>query len=557
MDIKFRGLTPANFCIGNRQVQRIYKGYNLIWENVGYTPPEIVEEYFIEYIDHEMIYDFGKDVLRIEQNVGRDYYGEYINSTKIYFDSPLTEIPNGCFENYLSLELCFIPNTVEVIGSNAFKGTSISNIYIPDSVTTIGGNAFSETYIKSLRFPNNLSQIPVEVIANGYNLQEVIIGTSVELINDYAFYNCFSLSKIISYNMTAPELREGVFMDIATDGVLYINEGAVGYEAWLEQLPAGWRIEYIKQYHYIQNTLNNHLYYNIPFDRVRITIPQNVSLAGAACGANLSDSSGNTGWHWNWIGVFSDSRGALIHDNSEIITVPQMTQIDTNTFEYCFSQDVFITSFEENCTIFDYVQFNFHDEIPEINDSEIPEDAPRLFYRTNNGEALTLPSDWNGYVITHDFNGLEGTVYFNYPIESIPRNAFLRQALSYIELPESVYIIEQGGLGNTFIEELDLTNIQSIGDYGCCDIEGLYKVTLGANLTMLNAWSFVDCEQLQEIVCYAVDVPVISNNVWNNVGVGGRLYVPAESVEAYREAWVDDIDSEDNDKLHGWEVIGI
>ena len=113
--------------------------------------------------------------------------------------------------NDSSLKSVNIPESVYVIGEYAFSGTEIDSIIIPRSIQTIGQGAFSCTEITSVTIPKNVKNIPKDLFAFCGKLQTVII-EGAEIIEESAFGNCKKL-KNISLPDTLISIGDGVFGD--------------------------------------------------------------------------------------------------------------------------------------------------------------------------------------------------------------------------------------------------------------------------------------------------------------------------------------------------------
>lgn len=100
-----------------------------------------------------------------------------------------------------------IPNTVEKIGSGAFKESKLSSIEIPLSVTEIGTNAFEKSELQTISIPESATQIGSHIFS--YSLIERIsLPKSWKTIPSSAFYGCEKLVDI--------QLNEGI-TDIDSD----------------------------------------------------------------------------------------------------------------------------------------------------------------------------------------------------------------------------------------------------------------------------------------------------------------------------------------------------
>ena len=138
------------------------------------------------------------------------------------------------FSNCTSLTSIHIPEGAARIGSGAFANcTSLTSINIPEGVTSIWNRGSYSTFygcssLTSIIIPESVTSIEGGEYQNG------------------VFSDCRNLKTISSLNNTAPDLGSvgdnGQFGGLPTNGTLYIKPGATGYDAWLSQLPSGWKI---------------------------------------------------------------------------------------------------------------------------------------------------------------------------------------------------------------------------------------------------------------------------------------------------------------------------
>ena len=95
-----------------------------------------------------------------------------------------------------------IPNTVEIIGDNAFKSCrALSGIEIPNTVTSIGSYAFYEcSGFLGITIPNSVKTIGDYVFAYCTSLLGVTIPKNIETMGTYAFDNCKKLRVVTFEN---------------------------------------------------------------------------------------------------------------------------------------------------------------------------------------------------------------------------------------------------------------------------------------------------------------------------------------------------------------------
>ena len=84
-------------------------------------------------------------------------------------------------------------------------------------------------------------------------------------------------------------------------------------------------------------------------------------------------------------------------------------------------------------------------------------------------------------------------------------------------------------------------SVTSIGGSAFGDCTGLTSVVIGNSVTKIGEWAFLGCTGLTSITCEASTPPECESDVFYKVDKSIPLYVPEESVEAYKAAdqWED------------------
>ena len=151
--------------------------------------------------------------------------------------SDVSYIGNFAFSGCKELASAVIPNSVTSIGNYAFSGCSgLTNINIPNSVTSIGGNAFSgcsgltrvyisnsvetiasETFkdcssLATVTIPNSVTTIGRNAFY-GTALTSIVLGSSVNKIEDYAFStkSSYELDRVVCTAVAPPLCGNYVF----------------------------------------------------------------------------------------------------------------------------------------------------------------------------------------------------------------------------------------------------------------------------------------------------------------------------------------------------------
>lgn len=150
-------------------------------------------------------------------------------------------------------------------------------------------------------------------------------------------------------------------------------------------------------------------------------------------------------------------------------------------------------------------------------------------------------------------------VYLGKSVETIGQRAFYYcNNLASINIPDSVTTI-----GMYSFYDCDKLATISFGDgvstietYAFYSCDALTTVTLGKNVTTIEDNVFNGCSVLKNVYCKAVTPPVATYTIaWNcfeNNAYDRKIYVPAESVKAYRMAdgWLNYAD-----EIYGYDFI--
>ena len=108
----------------------------------------------------------------------------------------LKHICGGTFLGCTKLEDVFIPGTVKSIGMKAFSEVAAKQIELPDSVEVIYSNAFEMSKLTSIVVPNSVFEIHHSAFAQCSDLRSVDVGKSVVCIGKKAFENCTMLGEV-------------------------------------------------------------------------------------------------------------------------------------------------------------------------------------------------------------------------------------------------------------------------------------------------------------------------------------------------------------------------
>lgn len=193
------------------------------------------------------------------KNINIGTFGECTSLKKITLSKNLVSIGEAAFYNCWRLEAVSIPAATTSISEAVFSGcTSLDSLKVdpanknykvinnsllskdgktlyacpggndsysvPEGVTTIAAWAFENSEFHSVKLANTVTSIESNAFYASYFLKEVIFGSSVKTIGDFAFYKCCDLESI-TLPASVRKIGEMAFMGISSLKEVSLNEG--------------------------------------------------------------------------------------------------------------------------------------------------------------------------------------------------------------------------------------------------------------------------------------------------------------------------------------------
>ena len=379
------------------------------------------------------------------------------------------------------------------IGTNAFLScTSLTSITIPDSVTSIGYYAFrSCTSLTSITIPDSVTSIGSRAFEYCTSLTSVTIGNGVTSIGDYAFRDCTSLTSV-------------------TIGKGVISIGGKAFSGCTGDLIVNCNIPSVL-------TSEGGAFYGSRFTRV--TIGDSVTSIGSE--------------------AFKDC------DSLTSITIPNsVTSIRHSAFYDCDSLTS-VTIPDSVTLIGDYA---FYD-CPSLTSVTIPDSVTSIgSYAFSSCGSLTSVTIGNGDTSIGDrafYNCTSLTsVTIGNGVTSIGDYAFCNcTSLTSVTIGNGVTSIGNYAFrGCTSLTSVTIPDsVTSIGNHAFRYCDSLTSVTIGNGVTWIGYDAFYDCYSLKEVYCKATTPPAGGTEMFYNSALGRKIYVPRNSVEAYKSAenWSD------------------
>lgn len=425
--------------------------------------------------------------------------------TDLVIPEGVTEIKDYAFMFCKSLTSVIIPDCVTSIGNSAFSlCTAMTSVTIGESVKSIGNAAFQDCKgLVTVKVPDSVEDLGGSVFSRCDNLTSAIIGNSVKRLESFLFYSCDKLKSVTIGNSVTDIV--GNSFSYCTGLLTLTIPRSVSFIDGLafDDCYRLTSIDVVSDNPYFDSRNNCNAIIKTSTNTLvkgckNTVIPNTVEVIGRAAFTQVSMEEmpiPNSVKRIEWIAFW------LCHSLKKVHIPSSVTFIEHSAFNECTG----LTSITVDS---DNPVYDSRDSCNAIIETA----TDKVLYACNN---TILPKS----------------------VKIIGESAFEKcYGLKTIEFGDSVTLIET----NAFYDCNNLTKVtlgktlKTISDYsfyGCGKIE---SITLPATVTKIGPRAFTYCYALKSVISYAVTPPVMtSSNTFTDYNTP-VLYVPEESLEAYR-----------------------
>jgi hypothetical protein len=158
-------------------------------------------------------------------------------------------------------------------------------------------------------------------------------------------------------------------------------------------------------------------------------------------------------------------------------------------------------------------------------------------YYTSSDNSVIVPN--NTPVKSNIYENGVGELVVYGSMEYLPYDMFYNcTTLTGITLPDNLTVVSDFAFQNcTSLQSVTIPqNVTKIGRYAFDECHSLTSINIPSGVTTIGDYAFLECDKLKSVYCESITPPTLGYSIFNSTSYQKKIYVPTQSVDAYKSA---------------------